>query len=123
MATAVVIFLIVVFLKTVISDDVRTLTNKKLCPSLFTIMLQNLPPIEEPELIAWVQDRFGEKPVVINWSFNVMELERTHKEKGNAVIEMNKIKIKLREYAREDASNNNPILNDIKKDEKSTKDL
>lgn len=59
MATAVVIFLIVVFLKTVIADDVSTLSNKKLCPSLFTIMLQNLPPIEEPELITWIQDRFG----------------------------------------------------------------
>ncbi len=75
MATAVVIFLIVVFLKTVITDDIRVLSNKKLCPSLFTIMLQNVPAVEESELVGWVQDRFGEKPVVVNWSYNVKELE------------------------------------------------
>ncbi len=32
------------------------------------------------------------------------------------MIEMNKIKIRLREYARDDADNPNPILNDIRKD-------
>jgi hypothetical protein len=47
MATAIAIFLIVVFLKTVINEDVRVLTNKKLCPSLYTVMLQNLPPLDD----------------------------------------------------------------------------
>jgi hypothetical protein len=45
MATAIAIFLIVVFLKTVIVEDVRVLTNKKLCPSAYTVMLQNVPSV------------------------------------------------------------------------------
>jgi hypothetical protein len=73
--------------------------------------------------VAWVQGRFGEKPVVVNWSYNVMELEKSHRDKGKAVIEMNKIKIRLKEYTQDEASSNNPILNDIKKDERSAKEL
>lgn len=79
-------------------------------------MLQNVPQIEEQVFKDWVQNRFGEKPVLINWSYNVDELELAHREKENAVIELNKIKITLRKCAEREAVNPNSILNDIKKD-------
>jgi hypothetical protein len=75
MATAIGIFLIVVGLKTAITEDIRVLTNKKLCPSLYTIMLQNVPSVEDVMLVAWVEDRFGEKPILINWGYKAEELQ------------------------------------------------
>lgn len=51
------------------------------------------------------------------------ELDLAHKEKGSAVIELNKIRIKLRKYAEREAANPSSILNEIKKGEKSTEEL
>ena len=43
--TAVVIFGIVLYLKTVINEDIRGLVARKSCPSLYTVMLQNVPAV------------------------------------------------------------------------------
>jgi hypothetical protein len=43
--TAVFIFGIVLFLKTVINEDIMGLVTKKNCPSHYTIMLQNVPSV------------------------------------------------------------------------------
>ncbi len=69
--TAVVIFGIVLYLKTVINEDIRGLVAKKSCPSLYTIMLQNVPSISNEELSAWLKERFNEAPVAMNWAFSV----------------------------------------------------
>jgi hypothetical protein len=55
MAMSIAIFLIVVYLKTLIIEDIRLLTSKKLCPSLYTVMLQNVPIIDDEALTNWVQ--------------------------------------------------------------------
>jgi hypothetical protein len=43
--TAIGIFICVLYLKTVINEDIRVLTVKKNCPSIYTIMLQNVPDV------------------------------------------------------------------------------
>jgi hypothetical protein len=48
--TAIIIFMIVLYLKTVTNDDILHLTAKKNCPSLYTVMLQNLPKVGDEEL-------------------------------------------------------------------------
>lgn len=59
MGTSIAIFLIVVYLKTMINEDIHQLTNKKLCPSLFTVMLQNVPAIDDQALKEWIEKCFG----------------------------------------------------------------
>lgn len=59
MGTSIAIFLIVVYLKTMINEDIHQLTNKKLCPSLFTVMLQNVPAIDDQALKEWILNCFG----------------------------------------------------------------
>ena len=44
--TSVVIFVLVLYLKTIINDDIRALIAKKNCPSLYTVMLQNVPNLK-----------------------------------------------------------------------------
>jgi len=48
--TALGIFISVLYLKTIINDDVRVLTAKKNCPSMYTVMLQNVPAVSDKEL-------------------------------------------------------------------------
>ena len=45
--TAVGIFLVVLYLKAVTNDDITLLTAKKNCPSIYTLMLQNVPDIND----------------------------------------------------------------------------
>lgn len=47
------------------------LVSKKVCPSLYTIMLQNVPSVGDEELSGWIEERFGEKPVLMNWAYSV----------------------------------------------------
>jgi len=56
--TAVVIFGIVLYLKTIINEEIRTLVAKKNCPSLYTVMLQNVPKITNEDLSLWLKERF-----------------------------------------------------------------
>lgn len=70
-ATAIIIFIIVLYLKTVTNEDIKTLTAKKICPSLYTIMLQNVPNVSDEELSKWIQEKFGDKPVAISWAYDV----------------------------------------------------
>lgn len=93
--TAIIIFIIILYLKTVISEDVKELTAEKNCPSLYTIMLQNVPNVSDADLSMWVEERFGKKPVEMNWAFDVEELAKAYKEKHEALIESNKIRIRL----------------------------
>lgn len=72
MLTSIGIFVIVVYLKTIINEDIRQLTAKNICPSLYTVMLQNVPTeITDEELRKWIADRFGETPIMLNWAYNV----------------------------------------------------
>ena len=45
--TAIGIFLIVLYLKTVTNQDIRQFTANKNCPSIYTVMLQNVPDISD----------------------------------------------------------------------------
>lgn len=123
MGTSIAIFLIVVYLKTMINEDIQLLINKKLCPSLFTVMLQNVPAIDDQTLREWIEKCFGEKPVCISWAYNVEELQYTYKDKQRLTIELNKINIKMRKFNEMEAQNPNSILNEIKRDEESTGEL
>ena len=57
--TAVGIFAVVLYLKAVVNDEISALTNKKNCPSIYTVMLQNVPDIDDQELATWVGLRLG----------------------------------------------------------------
>lgn len=69
--TAIIIFIIVLYLKTVINEDIKQLTAQKKCPSLYTVMLQNVPKADDEELGKWVEERFGKKPIEMNWAYDV----------------------------------------------------
>lgn len=116
MLTSIGIFVILVYLKAVINDDIRTLTNKKICPSLYTIMLQNVPQVDNETLIKWITQRFGEAPTLINWAYNVDELKNAYREKQQYAIQYNTIKIRLKKYQQRQLKNPNSFLNEIKKE-------
>ena len=69
--TALGIFISVLYLKTIINDDIRVLTAKKNCPSMYSVMLQNVPIVSDAELGEWILERFKEKPVEFNWAYDV----------------------------------------------------
>ena len=69
--TALGIFISVLYLKAIINDDVRVLTSKKNCPSVYTVMLQNVPSVSDEELTQWIFERFEVAPVEINWAYDV----------------------------------------------------
>ncbi len=96
MTTCVAIFLIVVYLKSLVNQDIKMLASKKVCPSLYTIMLQNVPDIQDEQLGQWIEERFGERPVFVNWAYSVDQLRKAYSEKHQTIIDMNKIKIKMR---------------------------
>lgn len=96
MATCLLIFLLVLYCKTLINEDIRVLTNKKMCPSLYTVMLQNVPTTDDQSLSNWVHQCFGEQPLLINWAYDAHEFLSTYRKKQDKVIRLNKTKIRLR---------------------------
>ena len=67
-------------------------------------------PIDNEELKKWVEETFQEKPVEINWAYDVREFSKAYKGKMDAVIQSNKIKIKIQKqqkYIEENPNNLN----------------
>jgi hypothetical protein len=95
--TSVVIFGFVLYLKTLINEDIRRLVTKKNCPSLYTIMLQNVPNVTNEELSEWIKERWGESPTDMNWAYSIEELADAYKLKQSESIDANKIRIRLRQ--------------------------
>jgi hypothetical protein len=59
MVVAIGIFVFALYIKSLINSDINTLESKVICPSQYTIMLQNLPKIfEEYELKKWIKQTF-----------------------------------------------------------------
>ncbi len=66
----------VLYVKPKIQQETEDFKSKMLCPSAYTIMLQNLPNnITEPELREWIIDLFGAEPCKINLSYDLSPYE------------------------------------------------
>lgn len=97
MLVAIAVFVLVLYLKTKLNTDIPKLAQQVTCPSQYTIMLQNIPDTEEPELVEWVLRVFGETPFSVNWAYDVQELHTAYVQKQFLVIEVNKNKIRQRQ--------------------------
>jgi hypothetical protein len=69
--TAVLMFIVILYMKAMTSDDIKRLTAKKNCPSMYTVMLQNVPNVSDDSLKSWISLRLGASPVELNWAYDV----------------------------------------------------
>ena len=94
--SAIGIFAAVLYFKSTIVEEIADLEKKVICPSQYSIMIQNLPSsLTQIELTDWVFKKFEETPVKVNIAYDVSELEETYQKKQELTITLNRTQIQI----------------------------
>lgn len=92
--TAFAIFGCSMYIKYKINGESVILEKKFISPAQYTVIVQNLPEnVNDEDIIEWSKQAFQEKPVLINFAYNVSQLSNAFKNRQKLTIKLNKMLI------------------------------
>lgn len=81
LSTCILVMVGVLCIKPKIQNNIEDFKSRMWCPSNYTVMLQNLPPISEEELNKWILDYVGVEPVKINITYDLTLFKEAYSRK------------------------------------------
>lgn len=92
--TAIAIFVIVVWVKSELNNNIDELDSKVIGMQDYTILLRNLDEnVQEEELVDWAEENLGGRPVLVNFGYEMGWLQEALEERHQLTIKLNKLNI------------------------------